>query len=96
MVCGITREITRLYIMAYLDTPFNLGSKQEMLSASDKLQTFRAIFDQKLFTWDNTFCFVLKGNLMHEKSQNLTGKKETHQWFDWKCPELMAEWLYST
>ena len=50
MVCGITREITRLYIMAYLDTPFNLGSKQEMLSASDKLQTFRAIFDQKLFT----------------------------------------------
>jgi len=57
--------------MAYLDPASKFGSKPQRLGAtnsksstSDKLQTFRTIFGisckfltQKLFTWDNTFCF---------------------------------------
>ena len=81
-----TREITRLDIMAYLDPAFNPGSKPQRLgvtscksSTSDKLQTFRTIFGisckflAKNYLNDRTL-FVLEGNLMQEKSQNLSGK----------------------
>ena len=60
--------------MAYLDPAGNHGSKPQRLGAtngksstSDKLQTFRAILHE-------ITRFVLKGNLMQEKSQNLSEK----------------------
>ena len=87
--------------MAYLEPASNPGSKPQRMGAtncksspSDKLQTFRTIYGisckfltKKLFTWDNTFCFVLKGNLMHEISQNLSGKsgEESMIWEKMSC-----------
>ena len=76
--------------MAYLDPASILGSKPQRFSVkncksstSDKLQTFRTIFGisckfltkNYLHEVHNTFCFVLKGNLMQEKSHNLSGKQ---------------------
>ena len=73
--------------MAYLDPASNPGSKPQRLgptncksSPSDELQTFRTIFGisckflTKNYLHDITLCFVLKGNLMYEISQNLSGK----------------------
>jgi len=73
--------------MAHLDPASNPGSKPQRLgvtncksSTSDKLQTFRTIFGisckflTKNYLHEITL-FVLKGNLMQEKSQNLSGKK---------------------
>jgi hypothetical protein len=61
----ITREITRLDITSYHDPAANLGSKPQNLGAtncknstSDKLQTFRAIFDIS--------CKCLTKNYLHE------------------------------
>ena len=60
--------------MAYIDPASNPGTKLQSLGAtngksstSDKLQTFRAILHE-------ITRFVLKGNLMQEKSQKLSGK----------------------
>ena len=74
--------------MANLDPASNPGSKPQRFSVkncksftSDKLQTFRTIFDisckflTKHYLREITR-FVLKVNLMQEKSQNLSGKKE--------------------
>ena len=73
--------------MAYLDPASNPRSKPQRLCATngksstlDKLQIFRTIFgiSCKYLTknyLDNTFCFVLKGNFMQEKSRNLSGKQ---------------------
>ena len=82
-----TRDITSLDIRAYLYLASNSGSKPQRLGAinckssiSDKLQTFRTIFDisckflTKNYLHEITL-FVLKGNLMQDKSQNLSGKK---------------------
>ena len=84
-----TRDITRLDIMAYLDPASNPGSKPQRLGAtncksstSDKLQKFRTIFGisckflrrpKTIYIHEITL-FVLKENLMQEKSQNLSCK----------------------
>ena len=73
--------------MAYLEPASNPRSKPQRLCATncksstpDKLQTFRIIFGisckflTKKYLHEITL-FVLKGNLMQEKSQNLSGKK---------------------
>ena len=70
--------------MAYLDPASNPGSKPKRLGAtncksSPELQTFRIIFGISCkFLIKNylheTTLFVLKENLMHEISQNLSGK----------------------
>ena len=73
--------------MAYLDPGSNPRSKPQRLCATncksstvDKLQTFIAIFGisykymTKNYLQEITL-FVLKVNLMQEKSQNLSGKK---------------------
>jgi hypothetical protein len=54
---------------------------------SEPFLAFLVNFWKKLFTWDNTFCFVLKGNFMQEKSQNLSGKqgKESMIWDNMFC-----------
>ena len=72
--------------MAYLDPASNLRLKPQRLCATnckgstpDKLQTFRTIFGisckylTKNYLHEITL-FVLKGNLMQEKSQNFSGK----------------------
>ena len=72
--------------MAYLDPASNPGSKPQGLGAtncksstSDKLQTFKTIYGisckflTKKYVHEITR-FVLKVNLMQEKSQNLSGK----------------------
>ena len=73
--------------MAYLDPASNPGSKPQRLGAancksstSDKLQKFRTIFGiSSKFLIKNYLHeitrFVLRGNLMQEKSLNLSGKK---------------------
>ena len=71
--------------MAYLDPASNPESKPQRLGAincqsstSDKLQTFRTIFgiSCKFLTKNYLlFVFVLKGNLMQEKSRNLSGQQ---------------------
>ena len=78
----------------------DLRSKPQRLCATncksstpDKLQLFRTIFGisckylTKLFTWDNTFCFVLKGNFMKEESRNLSGQQgeESMIWDKMSC-----------
>ena len=73
--------------MAYLDPASNPRSKPQRLcvpncksSIPDKLQTFRTIFGisckymTKNYLHEITL-FVLKGNLMQEKSQNLSGQQ---------------------
>ena len=73
--------------MAYLDPASNPGSKPQRLGAtncksstSDKLQTFRTIFGisckflNKNYLREITFFEYFEGNLMQEKSQNLSGK----------------------
>ena len=70
--------------MAYLDPASNPGSKPQRFSAKncksstpDKLQTTFGIsckYMTKNYLQEITR-FVLKGNLMQEKSQNLSGKK---------------------
>ena len=73
--------------MAYLDPASNPRSKPKRLCATncksstpDKLQTFRTIFGisckhlTKNYLHEVTL-FVLKGNLMQEKSRNLSGKQ---------------------
>ena len=74
--------------MTYLDPASNPGSKPQRLcaancksSTSDKLQTFRNIFGISCKFLTKNYLheitrFVLKGNFMQEKSQNLSGKKE--------------------
>ena len=74
--------------MAYLDPASNPGSKSQRLGAtnckiftSDKLQTFRIIFGISCKFLTKNYLheltrFVLKGNLMQEKSQNLSRKKK--------------------
>ena len=73
--------------MAYLDPAPNPISKPQRLCATncksstpDKLQTFRTIFgiSCKYLTKNylhETTLFVLKGNFMQKKSQNLSGKQ---------------------
>ena len=76
--------------MAYLDPASNPRSKPQRLCAKncksstpDKLQIFRTIFGisckyltkNYLHEITLTFCFVLKGNFMQEKSRNLSGKQ---------------------
>ena len=72
--------------MAYLDPASNPGSKPQRLGAtnfkssnSDKLQTFRTIFGISCKYMTNYLhditLFVLKGNLMQEKSRNLSGQQ---------------------
>ena len=74
--------------MAYLDPASNPGSKPHTTncksSTSDKLQTFRIIFgiSCKFLTKNylhEIILFVLKGNLVQEKSQNLSENKEKNQ-----------------
>ena len=73
--------------MAYLDPASNPRSKPQRLCATncksstpDKLQTFRTIFGisckylTKNYLHEITL-FVLKGNLMQEKSRNLSGQQ---------------------
>ena len=76
--------------MAYLDPASNPRSKPQRLcstncksSTPDKLQTFSTIFGisckymTKNYLHEITlFVFVLKGNVMQEKSRNLSGKQE--------------------
>ena len=69
--------------MAFLDPgpgskPQRLGATNCKSSTSDKLQTFRTIFgiSSKFLTKNylhEVKLFVLKGNLMYEISQNLSG-----------------------
>jgi len=72
--------------MAYLDPASKFGSKPQSLGAtnsksstSDKLQTFRTIFGISWKFLTKTYLhgitLFLKGNLMQEKSQNLSGKQ---------------------
>ena len=74
--------------MAYLDPASNPRSKPQRLCATnwknstpDKLQTFRTIFGisckymTKNYLHEITLYFVLKGNLMQEKSRNLSGQQ---------------------
>ena len=73
--------------MAYLDPASNPGSKPQRFSVKncksstlDKLQTFRTIFgmSSKYLTKNylhEITCFVLKGNLMQEKSRSLSGQQ---------------------
>ena len=73
---------TRLDLMAYLDPASNPRSKPQRLCATNcKSST------PELFTWDNTFCFVLKGNLMQQKSRNLSGQQgeESMIWGKLSC-----------
>ena len=77
--------------MAYLDPASDPGSKPQRLGAtnyksftSDKLQISTTIFGISCkFLTKNCLHeitrFVLKGNLMHEKSHNLSGDKEKNQ-----------------
>ena len=69
--------------MAYFDPasnprtmPQSLGATNCKSSMSDKLQTFRAIFGMSCkYLTKNTLSFILKGNLMQEKSRNLSGQQ---------------------
>ena len=82
-----TREITRLDLMAYLNPAFNPRSKPQRLCATnckssppDKVQTFRNIFGISCKYMTKNYLheitrFVLKGNLMQEKSRNLSGQQ---------------------
>ena len=105
-----SREITRLDIMAYLVPATNPRSKPQRLcatncksSAPDKLQTFRTIF--------GISCKYLTKNYLHEitlfvlswrgisckrNHETFQENKEKNQWFEIKCPALMAEWLNPT
>ena len=78
---------TRLDIMAYLDLASNPRSKPQRLCATnsnrstpDKLQTFRTSFGISCKYMTKNYLheitrFVLKGNLMQEKSRNLLGQQ---------------------
>ena len=73
--------------MVYLDPASNPGLKTQRFSVkncksstSDKLQTFRTIFGMSCKFLTKNYLheitrFVLKGNFMQEKSQNLSGKQ---------------------
>ena len=73
--------------MAYLDSASNPGSQPQRFSVkncksstSDKLQTYKTIFgiSCKYLTKNclhEITLFVLKGNLMQEKSRNLSGQQ---------------------
>ena len=73
--------------MAYLDPATNPESKSQKFGAkngessnSDKLQTFRTIFGISCKYMTKNYLheitrFVLKGNLMQEKSRNLSGQQ---------------------
>ena len=85
--------------MAYLDPASNPRSKPQWLCATncksstpDKLQTFRTIFNIscKYMTINylhEITLFVLKGNLMQEKSRNLSGQQgeESMIWDKMSC-----------
>ena len=73
--------------MAYLDPASNPGSKPQRFSVKncksstpDKLQTFRTIFGISCKYMTKNYLheitrFVLKGNLIQEKSRNLSGQQ---------------------
>ena len=103
-------KITKLDIMAYLDPASNPRSKPQRLCATncksstpDKLQTFRTIF--------GISCKYLTKNYLHEitlfvlfwrgisckrNHETFQDNKEKNQWFEIKCPVLMAAWLNPT
>ena len=105
-----TREITRLDLMAFLDPASNPRWKPQRMCATncksstpDKLQIFRTIF--------GISCKYLTKNYLHEiklfvlfwrgisckrNHETFQENKEKNQWFEIKCPVLMAEWLNPT
>ena len=58
---------------------FWLGAKNSKSSPSDRLQTFRTIF----------------GISCNRNHRTLQENKDKNQWFEKKCPVLMAVWTYS-
>ena len=54
---------------------------------SEPFSEFLVNFRPKIFTWDNTFCFVLYWNLMQEKLQKLSGiqGEESMIWKKMSC-----------
>ena len=102
------REITRLDIMAYIDPASNPGSKPQRLGAtncksSDELQTFGTIFgisckyQTKNYLHEITlFVLFWRGISCNRNHETFQENKEKNQWFEIKCPVLMAEWLNPT
>ena len=105
-----TWEITRLDIMAYLEPASNFGSKPQRLDAAncksstpDKLQTFRTIFGisckyltKNCFHEVTLFILFWRGISCKRNHETFQDNKEKNQWFEIKCPVLIAAWLNPT
>ena len=93
--------------MAYLDPASNPRSKPQSLCATncksstpDKLQTFRTIFGIsckymiKNYLHEITlFVLFWRGISCKRNHETFQDNKEKNQWFEVKCPVLMAAWL---
>ena len=88
-------EITRLNIMA-LDPASNPGSKSQSLGATncksstlDRLQTFKPFLAFLVNFWP-LFVLFWKGISCKRNHRTFQENKQENQWFERKCPVLMA------
>ena len=96
--------------MTYLDPASNPRSKPQRLCATncksstpDKLQIFRTIFGisckylTKNYLHEITlFVLFWRGILCKRNHRTFQESKKKNQWFERKCPVLMAAWLNPT